>query len=230
LPLHNDEVAQLKYTPVAEVYDAIADGVKTKDDILVLFGGPKCSGKSYHADLVAKMLRTEFGYLATTLNFAAPLKIAAQSIYGVRNLLDTMRQKEWCRNEGVLSTPDLTELAKEIMAMPWRQRLQYLGTDIGRNSCNKDIWVSFAADAARKLLFDSGLLHQHAIIVDDWRFPNEYNFFDLVSPDTPTTYAIAIDIDQRTQVARGCEAGDKHASELKTNELYSLADYVIKTY
>lgn len=54
-----------------------------------------------------------------------------------------------------------------------RKLLQTIGTDCGRNY-DENIWVKKMLD----FVFTANIYPPHFVIIDDWRFPNEYFYID----------------------------------------------------
>lgn len=112
---------------------------------LIALTGPKGVGKSTYAKFMA-------GENGVVLSFATPLKTMLRTIaddayiYGAK------------KNEVI---PHL--------GVTGRYCLQTLGTEWGRMTVNKDIWVNCMRNKLTKALFDE----YHPVIIDDLRFENE---------------------------------------------------------
>ena len=189
-------------------------------NIVTLIGGPKCAGKSFYTDLLARRLRTEFGYSVLTTNFAGPIKAAAQNKASIIKLLQTFRLDNKCR--GITNNIDIGELANRIYQMPIRKRLQYLGTEIGRDRCYPDVWRNLARQRLEK--FFEASEQDYAAFIDDWRFPNEGN---LTLPNHIIIVKVVLSVTEETQRQRGCDPNDKHRSELYARQLTNQAHFVI---
>ena len=112
---------------------------------LIALTGPKGVGKSTYAKFIA-------GENGVVLSFATPLKTMLRTIaddayiYGAK------------KNEVI---PHL--------GVTGRYCLQTLGTEWGRMTVNKDIWVNCMRNKLTKAFFDE----YHPVIIDDLRFENE---------------------------------------------------------
>lgn len=125
--------------------------------LIVGFSGRKGSGKSYIKDLLVEGLReaTNYGVLDTA--FAADIKRAMISIFGV----------EMAR---YVYDPDLKE-----QPIPWlynvtaRSLMQKFGTEFIRENVSETFWI----DTLQRKIDESS---DRIVVLDDLRFQNEADF------------------------------------------------------
>jgi len=116
------------------------------------FCGKKGSGKTFLATSVIELNRHQF---VEKLSFADPL----------RDMLSQIGFNELHFN-GELKNTDLPEFGNKS----YRQIMQTLGTDWGRNMIDPDIWINCMNNRFNNISKDVWL------VVDDVRFENEYDF------------------------------------------------------
>jgi len=206
---------------------AVLFALENGESPVVLFGGKKCSGKSFQALRSLAVAVQEGGYPGVLMNFAGPLKRAygggRRQIGYLLRYIAQIAVAEGCPLTGV-STSEIDRIADEIASMPKRRALQRLGTDYGR-ACNPSVWVDMAASHIENVIIGAKGAPM-LITIDDWRFPDELT--GLQARGIRPIYAVAIEADERLQVARGCKAGDTHESEQHLADLVDAAGYVLK--
>ena len=118
------------------------------------------SGKS----TVSSYLVNEHG--ATRVSFAGALKDITATLFGWdRDMVEgaTPQSRAWRDTPDVFWSP---VFGKDITP---RYMLQFMGTEVMRNSLHRDIWVQVALNKIRMLPENS------LVVVDDVRFVNERN-------------------------------------------------------
>lgn len=161
---------------------------------LIGITGKKRSGK----DTVGDYLKEQFGY--SSYAFADPVKQTAQVMFGLTN--DEMDN-------------DNKEAVIKRWGFSYRQMLQIIGTDCGRNMFRDDIWILRAQDELDKIKTQAICNRQNKnyVVVTDCRFNNEA---ELIKNNG----GIVICIERDT------EYNDTHSSESGVDNRY--IDYHVK--
>lgn len=123
-----------------------------KPRLICLYSDSPQQGKT----TVARHLEGEYGY--TIVKFAAPLyaMLRALKIEACARGTETSFAKE--------------EPIPELSGVTTRHMLQTLGTEWGRDMMHKDFWANITHSKVVNLL-----KAKRSVVVDDMRFPNEYD-------------------------------------------------------
>lgn len=119
---------------------------------ILVISGKQGSGKSTQSELVAKIAVTK-DFVPRVFKFAEPL-------YEMHNALVPILKKHGLFPEGSAKDGDL---------------LQVLGTEYGRNCRGWNVWVDICRKRVDEWL---ALSEKHIAIIDDCRFPNEFDAFE----------------------------------------------------
>jgi hypothetical protein len=135
---------------------------------LIMVTGHAGSGKDTCVDYLINSLSRQ-GVVVHRRAFADQVKVVSQMLingfYGVDIPLSAFAkpdEKERLRPEWPLFNGQTASI---------RRILQYVGTDIGRNQIDPDVWVRPVVN------FYQQMNPQHVLIVSDLRFPGEYQAF-----------------------------------------------------
>jgi hypothetical protein len=125
--------------------------------LIALYSSSMQSGKSE----VARILRREYGY--TLVKFADPLKDMTRVLLAHMGMYPNQIEKyiEGDRKEETIEFGRCQTTARRIM--------QTLGSEWGRDTIGKDLWVSLAQVKINELIGRG-----QRVVIDDMRFPNEY--------------------------------------------------------
>lgn len=173
---------------------------------LIGIGGRLAAGKDVVADhLVEKHGWVKLGMsdallsMALTLNPYIPYRRFEDSKYG-RPLEEPkyIRLSEIVSRLGYVQAKDNTEV---------RRFLQVLGTDVGRDMIDENLWVK-KADEAIQTLRDQG----KNVVITGIRFPNEFN---MISKNEGTLVWV-------DRPGRATTSATTHASEQFTSEGFDL--------
>lgn len=100
-----------------------------------------------------------------------------------------------------------------------RKLLQTLGTEVGREY-NPDCWVEYLIHH----LENTPGYPYDVIIIDDWRFPNEYEYF----VDNPLyTVVKVLVLGDKNKISSMPKGTEKHASEVSLPTKLSYYDYTL---
>jgi len=127
-----------------------------KNKIILLYSPEMQSGKS----TVAEYLHTQHWY--EIVSFANSVKEGAVEI--LRGLMPWSRAMDHIYK-------DKTKPIRELNGKTGREILQTLGTNWGRNIIDKEMWVKCS-----EKLIHSAFSQGKDVVVDDWRFLNEYEY------------------------------------------------------
>ena len=141
---------------------------------LILISGNIGSGKS----TLAKYLSTKFES-SIILSFATILKDISYDICQLFKF-NNIEYEDFYNNKN-------KEIINEVSI---RTRLQTLGTDIIRNKFGKDIFANHIINLCKKQIY-----YQKNLIIDDWRFINEY---EILRPHFKNVITINI---QRNEIS-----------------------------
>ena len=131
-----------------------------KPFLIGLYSPVMRSGKSE----VANAIRRLRPGTVEPVNFASPLKSMADALLKEMGYPENVREEMLYGNLKEVQIP-----AGKGHTTP-RHIMQHLGTDWGRQMIADDLWVSIAIRKAERYR-QSGF----SVVVDDMRFPNEYN-------------------------------------------------------
>lgn len=130
----------------------------------LMFAGRMCSGKTTCADILVKY----YGYQKISL--AAPIKAVVHGMVAGGSAEDLLQEHVFSKT--LLSTKQqaaLIEYAKKSMEIPseapkYRERLQYFGTEAGRDGVDQRLWINCLL----------GSIKSGHWVIDDVRFFNEW--------------------------------------------------------
>jgi len=123
------------------------------DRLCILFAGNMGHGKDTAANMMADVCRQR-SLSSLRIAFADPIKEAAVHLLGLPKAISYGTQDE--------------KLSWQVYGKSARHWLQWIGTELGRNQINQDIWVHRFAE--RALQSDAKV-----VIGSDCRFRNEMN-------------------------------------------------------
>ncbi|NDC22620.1 MAG: hypothetical protein EBZ49_00595 [Proteobacteria bacterium] len=154
--------------------------------MLIMLSGKQGSGKTTASNLLEKKL-TKNGFIVKKYKFAQPL---------------------YEMHDGVIAVLEKYGIVRNIVKDG--PLLQMLGTEYGRNTIDKDIWVKCAQNWYAQNKKD-------VCIIDDLRFKNEFMAF-------PEAFTVRLECNTDIRMARcsNWRENDKHPSEI------DLDDWVIK--
>lgn len=125
----------------------------------VIISGKRGSGKTSTMDAVVAKLREMKGYRAENIIFAGP-------IYQMHNY-----SRNLLLEAGILT--------KEQIKTKDRGLLLWLGTEWGRDTIDKNIWVKMAKHRAQVFAEKQGSLYENIVfMISDCRFENELSAFE----------------------------------------------------
>lgn len=170
--------------------------------MIVLISGKQGSGKTATADTLKEKL--EDNNITVFCNkFAAPL---------------------YEMHDGVLAVLEKYGIKRDIVKDG--PLLQVLGTDWGRNTVDKDIWVkciqNWYNDKPHPDMFSNGIVY----LIDDMRFKNEFNAFE-----GDEVLKIRLECSEEVRKAR-CSMwreNSNHQSEIDLDDWVDLFDFRIDT-
>lgn len=116
------------------------------------------SGKS----TVARHLIDQYGYVP--VKFAKPLKDMTRILLHALGIPGDQLD-DWI--EGDLKESSLPNMPEGVSP---RSLMQTMGTDWGRMAVDQEIWIKAAKATTQRLLQDG-----HRVVIDDMRFPNEFD-------------------------------------------------------
>ncbi len=184
---------------------------------VVLIGGEKKSGKDTFGKFFAGSL-VKFDLLGKQLAFADPIKRAVGDILGVPDHV-------------LWGESDIKE-STFVYGKSVRFHLQWLGTEVFRDTVHPDVWVH---KAIRDILQAQGAVSPNYGVwfITDWRFPNEFRIArDILEGYAPMPWderASKVPVGQfkvfGAKVIRPSLVGrpkDQHRSETSVDDLDAL--------
>lgn len=159
--------------------------------VIALYSSAPQSGKT----TVSNYLQKEYGY--SPVKFAGPLKDM------LRNLLNNFY--EYDTAEELVEVNKHSQLAPCFGGKTPRDMLISLGTFWGRDMVNDSIWVDLClAEIERQKLFKAD------VVIDDMRFPNEYEALDRLGEGNVELWKIVKMGHEYTDIAIEGMLEDKH--------------------
>jgi len=175
----------------------------------IMLIGKMGSGKT----TIARALKKDFDY--EILSFADPVKAV---VYGLAEgqspeplIYRNITKYTQLSSEQLQTLINMCHVTKEIKSEPpkFRERLQFFGTDCGRNVIDKDLWIKCLLARIEDLELDD------SVVVDDVRFINEY--YALLKKDfLPVVVSVAPDTQkERLEALYGKQTNEviNHESE-----------------
>jgi molybdopterin-guanine dinucleotide biosynthesis protein len=169
---------------------------------VVMIGGKKRSGKGSATEYLKKLYETQ-GFTVAVVSIASTVKEIIADLFGI-SVEDVEKYKNAPTKYWVeaMDTGQLT-----LHQTDFRRLLQLLGTDIRNKYLGQNFWVRVAVDKITATKAD-------IVLVDDWRFPFEY---EEVLKEFPTKTLI---------ILRDSETKDTHSSETALDDF--VADYTVR--
>jgi len=159
--------------------------------MILMISGKQGSGKTTTSDLVADELRAQ-QFQVVRMRFA-------EAIYEMHDLCLGVLDKYGIKRPNVKIDGPL---------------LQLLGTEWGRNQIHQDVWVNILRNRIN-LLFQGmpDLFGKRIVIVDDMRFPNEFDPFE-------SALRVRFECDRELRKARAekWRENENHPSEIALDE------------
>lgn len=141
---------------------------------VILIHGPKQSGKS----TIAYRLVSDHSF--DTISFATSLKDMCKHILKTLDCIITDEHfEDGDLKESIVINNDgeqfMFNRGGMLLAMTYRQVLQYVGTELFRNQFHTDIWAGSVCGAIRDSINNP---YRRGIVIPDMRFPNECDFVE----------------------------------------------------
>lgn len=157
---------------------------------LVLISGRIDAGKTFLADRMKEVLLEKENCAVLRYGFGIGVKKVAEECFGWDGKKDERGRK----------------------------LLQRIGTEVGR-AYDPDIWVEKAYERIMELIFYAYSDEDLWVIIDDWRFENEYTYFEEAG-----------DFDEiiKVRVTRPEEKISDHISECSLPTGASFYDYIVE--
>lgn len=169
---------------------------------VIMIGGKKRTGKGSGTEYLKKLYETQ-GLTVDVISIASTVKEILADLFDIK-VTDVEKYKNDTTKYWV-ETMDKGQLT--IHQTDFRRLLQLLGTDIRNKYLGQNFWVRVAVDKITASKAD-------IVLIDDWRFPFEYEEILKVFP-TKTLITL-----------RDTGTKDTHESEIALDDF--VADYTIR--
>lgn len=173
---------------------------------VIFLGGEQGSGKSTAAEFIQQTLHKS-GFTPTIMKFA-------DTVYELHHVID--------RSMSRILGRDPSKKKGEL--------LQIIGTEIGRNMYDKDIWVKATEKKIKEFNHDFDEI-QTVIIVEDVRFKNEFDLCAKLNSEGIKAISIYFSAPEavRKERVESFRANTSHPSELELSTFKHLFQYHIDT-
>jgi len=169
---------------------------------VIMIGGKKRSGKGSATEYLKQLYETQ-GLTVAVVSIASTVKEIVAELFDIS--VENLDKYKNSPNQYWIEVMDKGQLT--LSQTDFRRILQLLGTDIRNKYLGQNFWVRVAVDKITASKAD-------IVLIDDWRFPFEYEEILKVFP-TKTLIAL-----------RDTGTKDTHESETALDDF--IADYTIR--
>ena len=169
---------------------------------VIMIGGKKRTGKGSGTEYLKKLYATQ-GLTVDVISIASTVKEIVAELFDIS--VENLDKYKNSPNQYWIEVMDKGQLT--LSQTDFRRILQLLGTDIRNKSLGQNFWVRVAVDKITASKAD-------IVLIDDWRFPFEYEEILKVFP-TKTLITF-----------RDTGTKDTHESETALDDF--IADYTIR--